>query len=277
MILSYNPVIVAQRNLICAGRSPDKTDQAAMASAEAVILSQGCYESLYRMARKTCPHVFPNLDVRFDYPGKLNQIRLFRQLGLAQLQTWLFESVKDYYNRGKDIKLPVVVKFDWGGEGRTVFKAQSTRQLADVLNYAQACETTGQHGFLIQHYLPANNRSLRVTVIGHQLISYWRVQSDKSKFGTSLAQGACIETGTLPRLIAAAESATRAICNQTGLQLAGFDFIFDKTALESGHIEPLILEINFFFGRTGLGGSRRYYELLEQAVDTWLDSLNLKR
>jgi ribosomal protein S6--L-glutamate ligase len=64
---------------------------------------------------------------------------------------------------------------------------------------------------------------------------------------------------------------------QTGLQLAGFDFIFDQRDLGRGLIRPLMLEINFFFGRTGLGGSEAYYRILEAEIDTWLAAIGLSR
>ena len=71
MILSFHPIIVADENRLCAGRQPDSQDLDAIGNADAVILPQGCSEALYRMARAHCPHIFPNMDIRFDYPGKL--------------------------------------------------------------------------------------------------------------------------------------------------------------------------------------------------------------
>ena len=56
-------------------------------------------------------------------------------------------------------------------------------------------------------------------------------------------------------------------CAQTGINLAGFDVIFDPT---TAHPEPVLLEINYFFGRAGLGGSEAFYELLVPEVEAWL-------
>ena len=64
MILSYHPCFEADRNRLCAGRKPGTDDLAAMQEADAVILPQGCYESLYTMARSNCKHVFPNFDTK---------------------------------------------------------------------------------------------------------------------------------------------------------------------------------------------------------------------
>ena len=60
MILSYHPVIEGDVNRLCAGREPDAEDLDWMRRAEAIILPQGCRESMYRMAVKHCRHVFPN-------------------------------------------------------------------------------------------------------------------------------------------------------------------------------------------------------------------------
>lgn len=275
MILSYNPIIVADQNLICAGRQPDQRDLDAIRAARAVILGQGCYESLYRMARANCPHVFPNMDVRFDHPGKRNQIRLFRSLGVEHPPTRLFDTVAGFDAKGLSMGYPLVLKLDWGGEGETVFMARDPAELDRALDFVRACERSGQCGFLIQAHIPGGRRCLRVAVIGDQVVSYWRIQKKGVAFGTAVAGGADIDHRRLPDLQAAARTAAARICRQTGLQLAGFDYIFDRRTLEKGVTTPLMLEVNFFFGRSGLGGSQGYYRMFEQAVDRWLDGLKL--
>ena len=65
MILSYHPIIEGDANRLCAGRDPGPEDLAAMETADAILLPQGCRESLYRAARNACPLVFPNYDARF--------------------------------------------------------------------------------------------------------------------------------------------------------------------------------------------------------------------
>jgi ribosomal protein S6--L-glutamate ligase len=39
--------------------------------------------------------------------------------------------------------------------------------------------------------------------------------------------------------------------------------------------EPLFLEINYYFGRRGLGGSERYYSMVHQAIREWLSRAGL--
>jgi ribosomal protein S6--L-glutamate ligase len=270
MILSFHPIIEADKNLLCAGRQPDEDDLAAIRRAEAVILPQGCSEALYRMARENCRHVFPNLDARFDYPGKCGQIRLFRELGAAHPASELYATLADYRGRPPALPLPVVVKLDWGGQGETVFKAADALSMDLALQRVAACEATGQSGFLVQQWIPDGRRSLRVTVIGRRRIVYWRIQPDPLRFGASLAAGGHIDPDADPDLQAAAQTVVDDFCRRSGLQLAGFDLLFDTRRLEQGRIEPLMLEINYFFGRSGLGGSEGYYRILEAEVSAWL-------
>jgi ribosomal protein S6--L-glutamate ligase len=57
-------------------------------------------------------------------------------------------------------------------------------------------------------------------------------------------------------------------CEKTGIDLAAFDVLFDRSRQDP---EPLLSEINFLFGRKGLGGSASFHALLNQAVHTWLE------
>ncbi len=87
MIVSFHPLFEADKNIICAGREPNGEDLAAIRAADAVILSQGCCRELYDMARENCPHVFPNYNARFKYPGKINQIKSRKA---AHNDGWIF-------------------------------------------------------------------------------------------------------------------------------------------------------------------------------------------
>lgn len=277
MIVSFHPIIEAHRNIICAGRPPDDDDLQAIRRAEAVILPQGCSEALYRLARRHCSHVFPNLDVRFDYPGKSGQIQLFRRLGVAHPMTRTYSSLDAFDRDGASVDYPAVVKLDWGGQGETVFRVDHSRDLEDALQQVEAYESSGQKGFLIQQYIPCGQRALRVVVIGSRIMSYWRRQPAAERFGTSVAGGAVIDRHADPELQAAGRDVVRDFCGRIGLQLAGFDFIFDEKDHHGGSREPLMLEINYFFGRTGLGGSEGYYRLFEAEVDQWLTAAGLNR
>jgi ribosomal protein S6--L-glutamate ligase len=278
MVLSFHPNIVADKNILCAGRLPNDEDRAAISRAQAVILPQGCSEALYRMSRDHCPNVFPNYDVRFDFPGKVGQARLFQKIGAPFPLTCPFDTVSAYYkdfgnkSGAGPLELPCIFKSDWGGEGEGVFYVKTAEDLEQLLSKAQGNEQSGRRGFLLQTYIPSRDRSLRVVVIGDKFFSYWRVQEDPSQFVTSLKAGAVIEPDADTALQEAGRTAVRQFCMTTKVNLAGFDLLFPEDTPEAG---PLFLEINYFFGRQGLGGSFAYYDLLEEGVRSWLSGLGL--
>jgi len=278
MILSYHPCFGADKYLICAGREPDDDDLAAIRSADAVILPQGCYKSLYEMARQNCRHVFPNFDARFKYPGKIGQIQLFRETNTRHPATATYLNLDAFnkdYSAGPlraELGFPLVFKFDWGGEGGHVYLLKSEEDLDKALKMAKNFEKTGHTGFLMQEYILSGNKVLRVVVVGQTFISYWRIQNNSNNYRSSLARGAVIDTKTDPDLQDAAVVCVKDFCGRVGINLAGFDVLF---ALESSNKAPLLLEINYYFGRRGLGGSERFYELLGAEIIKWIDSIGL--
>ncbi len=273
MIVSFHPLFEADKNIICAGREPGADDLAAIKATEAVILPQGCRQSLYEMAINNCRHVFPNYDTRFEYPGKIGQIQLFQKNGTAHPHAETYHSLEDFRQRygdsPKDIafELPVVLKFDWGGEGETVYLINSREDLKEVLQKAADFERSGQAGFLLQEYVPTQGKTLRVVIIGQTLISYWRIQESADSFISNVSRGARIDAALAPERQAVAKVFVKNLCAKTGINLAGFDVIF---APAKEHIKPLMLEINYFFGRRGLGGSDAYYEILKEEIRNWL-------
>ncbi|MCP4106365.1 MAG: hypothetical protein GY749_12625 [Desulfobacteraceae bacterium] len=297
MILSFHPCFEADKNIICAGRDPGAEETAVIKAADAVILPQGCRKSLYEMATENCPHVFPNYNARFKYPGKINQVHLFRETNTPHPKTETYPTVNDFPFSHFSLptshfplptshfplpfshfslltshfslpSFPFVFKFDWGGEGDNVFLIKSPAELQDALEKAAVFEKTGQKGFLIQEYIPSQNRTLRVVVMGQNIISYWRVQLSEGEehFCSNLAKGAVIDYDSDQDLQDAAVSSARDFCGKTGINLAGFDFLFSSESCEN---TPLFLEINYFFGRQGLGGSEKYYELLTAEIKRW--------
>ena len=264
-VLSFHPLITAWENRLCAGRDPGPEDRAAIQRALAVILPQGCRKSLFRMARDHCPRVFPNYEARFAYPGKLGQQRLFASIQAPMPATRCFANVRAYEEQPYAGPFPCVFKFDWGGQGRTVHRADGPQQIEELVCRARECESTGQAGFLIQEYVDCGNRCLRVVALHDTLVSYWRV--GRGDFGTALDQGGMIDQDGRPELQEQGRRAVRRVQDRTGIDLAGFDLIFARDEPEAG---PLFLEINWFFGRQGLGGSSGYYRLLENAVGRWI-------
>ncbi len=276
MILSFHPCFEADKNIICAGRDPDENDLEAVKQADKIILPQGCSEKLYRLCKQYGKAIFPNFDARFKYPGKTGQARLFKIHHAPFPVTYIFSSLNDYRssygNSMKNLPMPYpfVFKLDWGGEGDGVFLVRSDNDVTHALIKAAEFEKSGVHGFLIQEYIRTWDRTLRVVVIGKRFISYWRVQQEKDVFGTSVSKGAQIQRDTYPVLEKAAVDLAGAFCSKTGINLAGFDFIFREKGVFEKDAIPLFLEINYFFGRQGLGGSKAFYKILEDEIDHWL-------
>jgi ribosomal protein S6--L-glutamate ligase len=273
MILSFHPCFVGDRNIICAGREPGPDERSAIQDADAVILPQGCRQSLYEMARDNCSHIFPNYDVRFQYPGKLGDIEFFKKEGFSHPDTWCYTSVSDLDHAERETwrkqmeATPFVFKHSWGGEGETVYLMKSGEEFDRMIKQAERYEGSGQTGFLIQAYIPTD-RSLRIVVIGERMITYWRISNAANGFGTSLAKGAEIDRCSDPNLKAEAVQQVRKLCSRTGINLAAFDAIISNRDAER---EPLFLEVNYFFGRRGLGGTEAYYAMLQSEIVNWLD------
>jgi len=278
MILSFHPCFESDRNILCAGRNPKASDLSAIQQADAVILPQGCRKELFQMAREHCKHVFPNYDARFRFPGKIGQIELFRQTGVPYPKTMAFQSLNDYAKKSENQKdhsllpYPFVFKFDWGGEGDSVFLIRTVSEMRNRILKAEGFEKAGLKGFLIQEYIPCDNRSLRVTVIGKTFQSYWRIQSNMEEFGSGVSKGSYIDFQKDPDLRKKAVHAARKFCRITGINLAGFDYIFPSDKKDP---LPFFLEINYFFGRKGLGGSEIYYQVLNREIRNWIASLDL--
>ncbi len=274
MILSFHPLFEGDHYRLCAGRDPDETDLAAIRRATAVILPQGCRASLYQAARQNCARIFPNYDARFAYPGKIGQCRLFQKLNVPHPPSDCYANTAAFHwkhrNREKSAITPIMVKMDWGGEGDGVFPVSNAGEFHAVLKRLQQFERTGQTGFIVQQRIPTGPRSLRVVVIGHQILSYWRVASAPDNHVVSLAKGGNIDDVSDRHLIQAAEIATQTFCRQTGINLAGFDFLFCTDPVIADPDTPLYLEINYYFGRRGIGGSEGYYQYLQKAIEHWL-------
>jgi ribosomal protein S6--L-glutamate ligase len=276
MILSFHPIIVADKNILCAGRDPGNAELAAIKQADAIILPQGCRQTLYEMAIAHCPHVFPDYHTKFKFPDKIGQADLFTHFDLPCPRTRTFASLDDYFHKTRpphqalNFDFPFVFKFDWGGEGDNVKRIDSLTEFDKMLEKTASCEQTGQYGFLIQEFIQTDNRSLRVAVIGHKRVSYWRTQPDPNQFGTAVAKGAEIDLDSDPDKQELGIKWVDRLCEKTEINLAGIDLIFPQT---SDIADPLFLEINYFFGRAGIGGSERFYDLLDAEVRNWLNNL----
>jgi ribosomal protein S6--L-glutamate ligase len=245
--------------------------------ADAIILPQGVRQDLYDLCRKYTNRVFPNYDLRFQYPGKIGDILLFRSLAAPHPETFLFQNVTEYHSHFPaeqnrfPLPFPFVLKGNYGGEGRMVYKIHKPQELQTILDQLRAMEESGTRGFIVQQWIDHGGRDVRVVVIDERLVSYWRVQKDSRQFLTNLSAGGTIDLHSDHHLLEKVEEIVHHFCNQTGINLAGIDLMFDKNDKSK---QPLFLEINYWFGRRFFGSSEAYYGEVKKSVKRWLASFD---
>lgn len=270
-VLSMHPVI--KGDLFYWDRGVwDRDLFAALQAAHAVILPQTVTKELYCLCTKMCPYVFPNYDMRFQWEGKMGDTLAFWCYGMKHPHTLIFPKVEtlcgDHAVMNHEVPdlppYPFVLKGAHSGEGRQVWLIENDADLEAKLQVLLQLELQGSSGFVIQEYVPAQGRDLRVVVIGSQYFSYWR---QAQGFLHNVARGGIIDAESDQDLQAAGREQVRQFCQRSGINLAAFDLVFP-----AGRIEPVFLEINYTFGRSGLGGSERFYSLLQDAVARWLET-----
>lgn len=242
-------------------------------SAAAIILPQTVARELYCLCTKMCPAVFPNYDLRFQWEGKMGDVMAFWAYDLKHPRTMAFPKVEtllgEHPHMGHKVPelfpYPFVLKGTHGGEGRRVWLIENREEFDVKLQKLLHLELQGSSGFVIQEFVEGLDRDLRVVIIGDRIYSYWRTAP---VFRHNIAQGGEIDAESDPELQAVGRQKVRQFCRRAGINLAAFDLVFP-----SGEREPLFLEINYTFGRRGLGGSEIFYTLLQKAVDRWLAKL----
>jgi ribosomal protein S6--L-glutamate ligase len=104
--------------------------------------------------------------------------------------------------------------------------------------------------------------------MGKDFYAYWRRQPDPDQFLHNITAGAVVDREGDPHLLKQGRKLAGTFSERSGVDLAALDIIFP-----SGSDTPLLLEVNYFFGRRGLGGSFEYYKLLRRAVAEWRNQL----
>ena len=276
MILSFHPCIDADVQVILGNKEPNDDISRLIRQASAVILPQACSRQLYRLASSGCPNVFPDYDMRYKYPGKTGQAELFREYGVAHPLTYIWKSAGDFrqyfLSKGTPHMMPFVMKADQGHEGHHVYLVRDAQSLEEGLHKLEVLERSESRGFITQDYIESGNRVLRVVVIGKSLISYWKIAQAPDEFVVSLSKGARVERNLWEGKQRRGREAVREFCTGTGVNLAAFDLVFP---LGGQGDAPLFLEINYYFGRRGLGGSDEYYRLLFEEVKNWVEERGL--
>lgn len=272
MILSFHPCIDTDVQVILGVRALDSSDLKWIRKADAIILPQTCPQDLYEACSGSGALVFPNYEMRFKYPGKIGQTGLFGDLDLPHPETFCWDTVKDFQEAypGWDPlphALPFFLKEDRGHESEGVYLVQDRATLSKALTNLARHEEAGQRGFVTQAYIPCGGNVLRAVIVGKQVMTYWKRPPRTGQVITTIGRGATVDHSWRPGLQQKGVARARALSRRSGVNLAAIDFVFPDSEKDP---EPLALEINYYFGRRGLGGTKRYYSLLYQAIGDWL-------
>lgn len=272
MILSFHPCFEADDQIVLGDRALNSSDHARIRKAKAIILPQGCTEDLFRACTSAQGSIFPRYENRFKYPGKTGQSILFRDFSCPHPETARWSSVKEYKEtypeeEGLPHVLPFLVKADKTHEAEGVYLVRDNPSLFEALEHLIVLETSGLSGFVTQAFVPCGGNVLRAVVIGKQILTYWKRPRNPGEVITTIGRGATIDHHWQPDLQESGRFQAQGLSLKTGINLAATDFVFPVGVTDP---VPLVLEINYFFGRRGLGGTENFYHLLYQAIQDWL-------
>lgn len=277
MILSFHPCFDTDIQIILGDRKVDSDILKSIEKADAIVLPQACPQDLYNICAKSKASLFPNYQARIEYPGKIGQSRLFEKLDLPHPVTLRWRGVEDYEDvclRQDTLPqdLPFLIKDDMSHEAEGVFLIENRTALKEALDKLALRERPGLKGFVTQEYVPCGGNVLRAVVMGKWVITYWKRPCKPGQQITTISKGAIIDHDWQPNLQERGRDQALLLSGKTGINLAAIDFVLPIADKDP---EPLFLEINYYFGRRGLGGSENYYSLLYEAVQDWLSEIGL--
>ncbi len=263
MIISFLPTFKGDINFF-QFEPLDEKFLNALNKAKAVIFPPTISSDIYFLVKNLGISVFPEYTFRFLFPGKIGQIMLLKLLNLPHPETIVIPRLcgieENPYQRNFKIKLPCVIKGNYGDEGREVFLVNNEEEFKKVLEIIKAWERNGKFGFLIQEYIPSEFDA-RSFVIGERILICFR----KGGFKKNLAQEGKIISCPKRSLKDKVLDLTNTIIKNTHFNLVAIDFLFkDET--------PLISEFNFVFGRRALG-EKRYEIYLKKAIKDFLEKI----
>ncbi len=257
--LSMNHLIPLDENLPNLAPIEDPVVARLIRCARGVVMPRGATEKRYRKITAMAQDWFPNLDCRYAYPGKTTQALLFSRLNVRHPRTIVYphpQSLLDAGRKALPLDYPFVLKGDTGGGGSGVFPVTSRNELLNGLERLPVDEP-----LLIQRWVEHGGMDLRVVVIGAKMASYFRVGG--GNFYNNACRGGQIHPEIFPELQCSGMAAVARFCHFTGINLAGFDLMFPDDG------PPVFIEINYNFGRKGLGGTPGFRRLFRAAVGLW--------
>lgn len=258
--VSLHPDIPMEVNLPVFSPLEEPEVRRLLGEAAGVVLPSYVTPWRYREITRWCRSWFPRLDARFSYCGKTGQIRLFRAQGTRHPESMLFENAEELKACvGCGLppgSYPCVLKGDRGGGGSTVFPIHSPEDLWRFLD-----RLPSDRPMLLQRWVHHGGKDLRVVIYGKRAVSYFRVGD--GRFYNNVCRGGRLAHHEWPDLQRKGVEAVITFCKAASIDIAGFDLMFP----DSG--DPVFIEINFHFGRKGLGGNQGHRRFMRQAALDW--------
>jgi ribosomal protein S6--L-glutamate ligase len=258
--VSFNPDVKSEVNLPLFQAIETREVQELLKKSTGAILPSYVPPWRYRTIVGWARRWFPRLDARFEYCGKIKQILLFRRMNVRHPESLLFrnpmELMLHFETVGFPWGYPLVLKGDSGGGGQNVYPIYTEKDLAGSFD-----RLPGQEPALVQQFIQHGGMDLRVVVYGDHAVSYFRVGD--GRFYNNVCRGGRIDYGIDPDLQRKGINAVKGFCRRSNIDIAGFDLMFPDEG------EPVFIEINFHFGRKGLGGTAGHRAYVLQAVERW--------
>ncbi len=261
--ISLHPGIPMEVNLSVFSSLEEPEVQTLLQAATGVLMPSYVTPQRYRSIIPWCRSWFPRLDTRFDHCGKTAQIILFRNHGIRHPESVVFQNARELMDYAARCEppggYPCVLKGDTGGGGSTVFPVRTPETLPRFVG-----RLPSDRPMLLQRWVNHGGKDLRVVVYGKQAISYFRIWD--GRFYNNLCRGGRLDHELRPDLQQKGADAVLAFCDATAIDVAGFDLMFP----DSG--KPVFVEINYHFGRKGLGGTPGHRRFWSRAIEQWREA-----
>ena len=246
---------------------------AKLSQARAVILPPFAPSELYFFFKNQGIPVFPNLELKFKFPGKMGALLLFKSLKFPHPESIIIPRLcgieENPYRAFEKPAFPFVVKGSRGDEGSEVFLVQDEEDFKEVLKQIKAWERQGRYGFIIQEYIPTGFDA-RVIVIGKERLIFFR----EGGFLKNLVLNGKLIPPPSERLKERTLMVVGELLEKTGLNHVAIDLLFKEDPEDEAKFKPLLSELNYSFGRR-LIGEKEYERLVVSAIEEFLKEQGL--
>ena len=258
--VSFQPTVPMEENLPPYIDPADPAVVGLLKQAAGVLLPQYVTQWRYSELTRHARAWFPRLNARFAHYGKTRQILLFRKIGVRHPESLTYSTpaqlYEDFLENGSPWGYPLVLKGDTGGGGSFVYPIY---RAADLPQYVDRLPP--DRPALIQRWVEHGGKDLRVVVYGSHTVTYFRVGG--GQFYNNVCRGGQLDHAGWPQLQERGSAVVLSFCDRAGIDVAGFDLMFPDEG------EPVFVEINYHFGRKGLGGTKGHKSHLLRAIQAW--------